>query len=165
MEVPNLGQLKHTLIIKTSAIGGSDSQRFWHYLRPTRLKLSCLIICLITACILYVIHTNTRVVTNSTTSGLTSSATMALNEDGAIWRNLTGDGSMNRLHFEHLQRRFPQCVIIGVRKAGTRVLLSLLDMHPDVVAAHKEVHFFDREENYARGPEWYRQQMPLTLPG
>nr|XP_006134612.1 heparan sulfate glucosamine 3-O-sulfotransferase 1-like [Pelodiscus sinensis] len=58
----------------------------------------------------------------------------------------------------------PQCIIIGVRKGGTRALLEMLMLHPQVAAAPAEVHFFNVEENYQRGLGWYRQQMPFTCP-
>ncbi|XP_061412529.1 heparan sulfate glucosamine 3-O-sulfotransferase 1-like isoform X2 [Lethenteron reissneri] len=59
-------------------------------------------------------------------------------------------------------RQLPDAIIIGVRKGGTRALLEMLNLHPDVAAADNEVHFFDDDKNYAQGLEWYRQQMPLT---
>ncbi|XP_069070486.1 heparan sulfate glucosamine 3-O-sulfotransferase 1-like [Pleurodeles waltl] len=61
--------------------------------------------------------------------------------------------------------RNPQAIIIGVRKGGTRALLEMLNLHPDVVAATSEVHFFDQDENYDKGLAWYRSQMPPSLPG
>ncbi|VEL39256.1 unnamed protein product [Protopolystoma xenopodis] len=42
------------------------------------------------------------------------------------------------------ERRLPDCLIIGVRKGGTRALLRFLAQHPKVRAAKHEVHFFDR---------------------
>lgn len=68
------------------------------------------------------------------------------------------------LYFPRAKRRLPQALIIGVRKCGTRALLEMLYLHPRVQKAAGEVHFFDRDENYARGLEWYRQQMPLSYP-
>lgn len=59
-----------------------------------------------------------------------------------------------------LEKHLPQAIIIGARKSGTRALLRFLEVNPDVRAAHSEVHFFDRDTNYERGLEWYRQQMP-----
>jgi len=50
--------------------------------------------------------------------------------------------------------RFPQAIIIGVKKGGTRALLEFLKVHPDIRAPGPEIHFFDR--NYDRGLEWYR---------
>ncbi|KAI5636322.1 sulfotransferase domain-containing protein [Phthorimaea operculella] len=62
-------------------------------------------------------------------------------------------------------RRLPQALIIGVRKCGTRALLEMLYLHPMVQKASGEVHFFDRDENYALGLEWYRGKMPLSFKG
>lgn len=56
------------------------------------------------------------------------------------------------------QKRLPQAIIIGSRKAGTRALLKFLELNPAISAASNEVHFFDRNIN--RGYDWYREQMP-----
>lgn len=61
-------------------------------------------------------------------------------------------------------QRMPHSIIIGVRKGGTRALLEMLDIHPSVAAAATEVHFFDWDENYARGSDWYRGLMPYSYP-
>uniref|UniRef100_A0A8C6U1A2 Sulfotransferase n=1 Tax=Neogobius melanostomus TaxID=47308 RepID=A0A8C6U1A2_9GOBI len=60
-------------------------------------------------------------------------------------------------------KKFPQAIIIGVKKGGTRALLEFLRIHPDVRAVGAEPHFFDRF--YDRGLEWYRSLMPRTLEG
>lgn len=60
-------------------------------------------------------------------------------------------------------RKLPNALLIGVKKGGTRALLEFIRLHPDVRAAGSEVHFFDR--HYAKGYEWYRQNMPPTLEG
>jgi len=62
-------------------------------------------------------------------------------------------------------RRLPQCLIIGVRKGGTRALLEFLNLHPDVQAERREVHFFDNDNRFRRGLEWYRRQMRATHAG
>ncbi|CAG4989114.1 unnamed protein product [Parnassius apollo] len=62
-------------------------------------------------------------------------------------------------------RRLPQALIIGVRKCGTRALLEMLYLHPMVQKASGEVHFFDRDENYALGLDWYRSKMPPSFRG
>ncbi|KAM4704434.1 heparan sulfate glucosamine 3-O-sulfotransferase 1-like [Rhinophrynus dorsalis] len=59
-------------------------------------------------------------------------------------------------------RRIPQAIIVGVRKGGTRALLEMLDIHPNIVVAATEVHFFDWDENYLKGIEWYRSLMPFS---
>ena len=64
-----------------------------------------------------------------------------------------------------LRKRLPNAIIVGVKKGGTRALLEILKIHPGVRACSNEVHFFDRDENYEEGLEWYRQQMPPSLPG
>ena len=61
-------------------------------------------------------------------------------------------------------KRLPQCVLIGVRKGGTRALLDMLNLHTSIRVANFEVHFFDNDTNYHRGLDWYRDQMPPTNP-
>ena len=51
-----------------------------------------------------------------------------------------------------------------MRKCGTRALLEFLNIHPSVQMASNEVHFFDDDLNYNLGLEWYRNQMPYSLP-
>ncbi|XP_055060401.1 heparan sulfate glucosamine 3-O-sulfotransferase 6 [Misgurnus anguillicaudatus] len=60
-------------------------------------------------------------------------------------------------------KEFPQAIIIGVKKGGTRALLEFLRVHPDVRAVGAEPHFFDRF--YDKGLQWYRNLMPRTLDG
>lgn len=59
-------------------------------------------------------------------------------------------------------RKFPSALIIGVRKGGTRALIDMLKCHPDIVTATSEVHYFDRDENFAKGVQWYIDHMPLS---
>ena len=64
------------------------------------------------------------------------------------------------------KQRLPQCIIIGVRKCGTRALLEFLGVHPDVRIVQDEVHFFDQDDVYfGQGIEWYRRRMPYTQDG
>ncbi|XP_067272822.1 heparan sulfate glucosamine 3-O-sulfotransferase 5-like [Pseudorasbora parva] len=74
-----------------------------------------------------------------------------------------------KLHREKLQmhlliKQLPRAIIIGVRKGGTRALLEMLSLHPAVVKASQEVHFFDNDQNYAQGIDWYRKKMPFSFP-
>jgi Sulfotransferase domain len=55
----------------------------------------------------------------------------------------------------------PNFLIVGAMKAGTTSLSRYLDLHPDIHMPKKEVHFFDREENYQKGEGWYREQLAL----
>ena len=52
--------------------------------------------------------------------------------------------------------------IAGIRKAGTRALLTYLGHHPDVRTAHAEAHFFAYGPNYRQGLEFYRKLMPYS---
>lgn len=72
----------------------------------------------------------------------------------------TGEGAATNGSTQQL----PQTIIIGVRKGGTRALLEMLSLHPDVAAAENEVHFFDWEEHYSQGLGWYLTQMPFSSP-
>lgn len=40
------------------------------------------------------------------------------------------------------ERRIPAAIIIGARKAGTRALLEMINLHSKVHISHYEVHFF-----------------------
>ena len=62
-----------------------------------------------------------------------------------------------------LKQRLPNALIIGIRKGGTRAIIDSLSRHPDVRACTREVHFFDRQENYQLGLNWYKSQMPPAL--
>ncbi|XP_047475241.1 heparan sulfate glucosamine 3-O-sulfotransferase 1-like isoform X2 [Penaeus chinensis] len=68
-----------------------------------------------------------------------------------------------RLRFRGTQRRLPQALIIGVRKCGTRALLEMLNLHPYIQKNGAEMHFFDDDERYANGIEWYRKKMPYSF--
>lgn len=47
-------------------------------------------------------------------------------------------------------------VCVGAQKAGTSSLHDILKQHSDIcLAANKETHFFDEDENYAKGLDWY----------
>lgn len=70
-----------------------------------------------------------------------------------------------KAHFPRTTRQLPQAIIIGVRKCGTRALLEMLFLHPQIQKAAGEVHFFDRNENYDKGLEWYRKKMPYSFKG
>ncbi|MEZ0369820.1 MAG: sulfotransferase domain-containing protein [Candidatus Sericytochromatia bacterium] len=50
----------------------------------------------------------------------------------------------------------PGFLILGAQKAGTTSLYHYLDGHPQLIAAYKkEISYFNRETNFALGPEWY----------
>ena len=62
-------------------------------------------------------------------------------------------------------KKLPGCIIIGVRKGGTRALIEMLSLHLAVRMAAQEIHFFDNETNYGRGYSWYLSQMPSLEAG
>jgi hypothetical protein len=55
------------------------------------------------------------------------------------------------------QPPLPNFLIVGAARAGTTSLARYLEVHPDAfIPLMKEVDFFDREDNYRRGVDWYR---------
>ncbi|NXT17355.1 HS3S1 sulfotransferase, partial [Syrrhaptes paradoxus] len=48
------------------------------------------------------------------------------------------------IHSNGSCRQLPQTIIIGVRKGGTRALLEMLSLHPDIAAAESEYFPLDR---------------------
>ncbi len=71
----------------------------------------------------------------------------------------------NKVRNKHTRRRrLPQCIIIGVQKAGTSALRNFLNLHPDIETAVKEIRFFNNEKSYLQGLDWYRKKMPYSFP-
>src|SRR5262245_40460166 len=55
-------------------------------------------------------------------------------------------------------RTLPTFLIIGCGKCGTSSLFWYLGGHPQVSpSTHKEVNFFNRDENWNHGLDWYAQ--------
>ncbi|CAL8395043.1 unnamed protein product [Arctogadus glacialis] len=75
-----------------------------------------------------------------------------------------GNGTPEQVHLRDPDQQLPRALIVGVRKGGTRALLEMLNLHPAVVKASQEIHFFDNDQNYARGIDWYRGKMPFSFP-
>lgn len=59
-------------------------------------------------------------------------------------------------------KTLPSVLIIGAKKGGTRALIDSLQLHPQIIAAKREIHFFDDDSLYSKGLDWYRQQMPTA---
>lgn len=59
----------------------------------------------------------------------------------------------------------PNFLVIGAQKAGTTWLRSLLRDHPGVYMPGRELHFFNKDRNFARGREWYAQQFAAADDG
>ncbi len=55
----------------------------------------------------------------------------------------------------------PRLLILGAQKAGTTTLFDILVKHPMVLPpVRKELHFFDRDEEYRKGMRHYRSLFP-----
>jgi len=93
----------------------------------------------------------------------TDDLTSSFDDDGVSHPDVENTGTSIARTSKGGSRKLPQALIIGVKKSGTRALLEFLRIHPDVRAPGPEAHFFDK--HYHRGLEWYRKQMPSTIPG
>ena len=49
----------------------------------------------------------------------------------------------------------PNFLIIGGQKSGSTWLARNIGQHPEVFLYKKEIHFFNKDENYSKGTEWY----------
>ena len=59
---------------------------------------------------------------------------------------------------ENSKGTLPTVFIIGAQKGGSMSLLELMIKHPNLCSGrHKEPHFFNNDENYDRGTEWYKK--------
>ena len=74
-------------------------------------------------------------------------------------------------HLEQIKRRLfhknpgslPDFLIIGGQKCGSTTLSALLNQHPNVEPSLvKEIHYFDMDRHYAKGPAWYKAFFPDT---
>ena len=91
--------------------------------------------------------------------------------NGVLRKNISsycsgyGIRNITRNKSQGCKKRLPNCLIIGVPKAGTMALLWFLSSHPQVVRNPKinEYHFFS--EKYDKGLDWYKDLMPYSLPG
>ncbi|HEX4954128.1 MAG TPA: sulfotransferase [Thermoanaerobaculia bacterium] len=56
-----------------------------------------------------------------------------------------------------VSRALPNLIVGGAQKSGTTTLHRLLESHPGVFfpARPQEIHFFDLDDRYARGLDWY----------
>jgi len=50
----------------------------------------------------------------------------------------------------------PNFLCVGAQKAGTTTLYNILKQHPDIYLPDvKELHYFDKDDNFKLGLEWY----------
>ncbi|MEW4267077.1 sulfotransferase domain-containing protein [Priestia megaterium] len=61
-------------------------------------------------------------------------------------------------------RHLPDYLIIGTQKGGSTSLYNYLIKHPDILpSSKKELHFFDKMENYKKGIGWYQKQFSFPI--
>ena len=61
-------------------------------------------------------------------------------------------------------RVLPDFLVIGVVKGGTTSLFSNLAAHPCFFGqSKKEIHFFNKPENFCKGNLWYRSNFPTMF--
>ncbi len=53
---------------------------------------------------------------------------------------------------------YPNFLIVGVMKAATTALSTCLNRHPSIYLPTRELHFFDRDDRYSQGNDYYRRQ-------
>jgi hypothetical protein len=51
----------------------------------------------------------------------------------------------------------PNFLIVGAMKSGTTTLKKHLQSHDEAFLVPREIHFFDNDDNYNRGIEWYKE--------
>jgi hypothetical protein len=52
----------------------------------------------------------------------------------------------------------PNFLVLGAQKAGTTWLADMLRQHPQIcMPEKKEIHFFNKRENYQKGFDWYEE--------
>lgn len=58
----------------------------------------------------------------------------------------------------------PDYLVVGTMKSGTSTLADYLAMHPDIHVAPNEVHYFDKDVNFEKGPGWYSDALKRGCP-
>ena len=76
-----------------------------------------------------------------------------------------GYGKPWELENNKCEKRFPNTLIIGVTKGGTFALMWFLSQHPQIVHNHDINEYFFFAKNYQKGLQWYKENMPYSLPG
>lgn len=57
------------------------------------------------------------------------------------------------------KKKLPDFIIVGAMKSGTSSLSFHLVNHPEICIPEGEMHFFNKEENFQKGPEWYMAKL------
>ena len=73
------------------------------------------------------------------------------------WQAMSDTGTRVNMKHGESAGRLPDFLVIGAQKSGTTTIFALLRQHHDIyLPLQKEVHFFDLDEQYQKGLEWYR---------
>jgi hypothetical protein len=59
----------------------------------------------------------------------------------------------------------PEFIGIGAQRSGTSWIYACLYEHPELCMPQKEINFFSRERNWARGFDWYEAIFAQCAPG
>lgn len=59
----------------------------------------------------------------------------------------------------HQSEQLPDFLIVGAMKSGTSTLADYLRLHESIRMPEEELHFFDRREEWKRGPTWYAERL------
>ena len=97
---------------------------------------------------------NATIVATTSRSSSTSSSANNIADSGSLrngTRYLRGEDKIRGV--------LPTVFVIGAQKGGSMSLLELMAQHPLLCGGkHKEPHFFNNDENYDRGADWYKNQ-------
>ncbi|KAF7488068.1 Heparan sulfate glucosamine 3-O-sulfotransferase 5 [Sarcoptes scabiei] len=155
-----LKQLQDQLFFRETLLKLSDVSKFQVYRKnwlcnQKRLFFGILFFCLISLFAIYMIS----VVNHIQIIFSNNQLLFPINSNGRC-SNRSRSSQFRRGPLNH--QRLPNCIIVGVRKCGTRALLEFLAIHPQIIKVTDEMHFFDDDKHYNNGIEWYRQRMPFT---
>ena len=67
---------------------------------------------------------------------------------------------------EKCKKRFPACIVIGIRKCGTKELIQFLHLHPHVELYHQksfEMSYFIDDTLFGKGETWFRNELPCSF--
>lgn len=57
------------------------------------------------------------------------------------------------------KNKAPHYIIVGCMKSGTTSLVHHFSNHEEIHIPKKELHFFDRDDNFSKGENWYKNQL------
>ena len=89
------------------------------------------------------------------------SESIAYNKKATYQLNLSSKPEFVKNYWDESAPRKPNFIVIGFMKCGTTSLFDYISQHPRVLRAfEKEIEFFNRDDLYKLGVEWYRSNFP-----